>query len=324
MLLNIVWILIGLLTLFYGADWLVKGAARIASSFGVSPLVIGLTLVAFGTSTPELLVSVTAALGGSADISLGNIVGSNIANIGLILGLTALLFPISVHSRVLRRELPIMLAVSVLAFLFALDGTISLLDGFFLFMLLIGFNVLTYLSATGAVAAQDVAVAEFEAFEEVEGLVTPGVTVNRPLELGRVLLGVATLMIGAQALVNGATNIARAIGVSELVIGLTLVAFGTSLPELATSMVSAFRHEDDISVGNIIGSNIYNLLAVLGITALVQPIAVAPSIIRLQLPVMLLFSFALLPLARHASLARWQGALLFGGYAVFTGYLFLG
>ncbi|MDQ4076271.1 MAG: calcium/sodium antiporter [Chloroflexota bacterium] len=324
MLFDFILILFGLLTLFYGADWLVKGAARLASSFGVSPLVIGLTLVAFGTSTPELLVSILAALRRSSDIALGNVVGSNIANIGLILGLTAMIFPVVVHSQVMRRELPMMLGFSALTYALLLDRVIGRLDGLFLFVILVLFNVLTYRLAQQATARHDAAAAEFEEFEELEGLISDDEAINQPVELGRTVVGIVILVIGAQSLVSGATSIARAFGISELVIGITLVAFGTSLPELATSMVAAFRDEDDISVGNIVGSNIYNLLAVLGITALVRPISVAPSVLRLELPVMLAFSFILWPLIRDNVLARWQGALLFVGYILFTLFLFAG
>mgnify|MGYP001355570427 CR=1 FL=1 len=327
LLVNLFFILVGFVALFFGADWLVSGASRLAASFGISALVIGLTLVAFGTSTPELIVSLLAALRGSSDIALGNVVGSNIANIGLILGLTALVYPIIVRSRVLRRELPIMIGLSLLTYFFALNGAIDRLDGLVLFVLLIAFNSYIYWEARQAEESGDeAAVAEFEEYQELEHLTeSPDDAVtNRPRELARTLVGIAVLMVGAQLLVENASTLARSVGISELVIGITLVAFGTSLPELATSLVAASRDEDDISVGNIIGSNIYNLLAVLGLTALAQPITVPASALRIEIPIMLLFAIMLWPLARNEILSRWQGGLLFLGYLLFAAWLFVG
>jgi cation:H+ antiporter len=223
----------------------------------------------------------------------------------------------------MRRELPLMIGVSILTFILALNLDISRLDGVILFIGLIAFNVMAYMLAGEATKEHDSVVAEFEEFEELEGITVPP-TVNRPLELGRVIIGITVLVIGAQSLVSGASGLARAFGVSELVIGMTLVAFGTSLPELATSLVAASRNEDDISVGNIVGSNIFNLLAVLGITAIVSPIAVDPRVLRLELPVMLAFAILLWPIIRDNVLDRWQGAILLIGYIAFTIYLFVG
>jgi cation:H+ antiporter len=323
MFVSILLCVIGLIALYYGAEWLVKGAARLATSFGVSPLAIGLTLVAFATSVPELLVSITAAIGGSSDLALGNVVGSNIANIGLILGLTGLVFPIAIHSQVLRREFPLMLVFSLLAYLLALNGTIGMMEGLLLFGSLILFNVASYFVAEKAEEEGDEAAAEYQEYEALEDLIDEPARIRRRMEVARVVVGVFVLMIGARWLVTGATTIARGVGISELVIGMTLVAFGTSLPELATSMVSAFRRESDISVGNIIGSNIYNLLAVLGITSLVRPIIVAPATLRFELPVMLGFSLLLWPLIRDSQLQRWEGGLLLVGYLGFTAFLFV-
>lgn len=313
MFFDVVMILAGIAMLFYGADWLVEGAAKLATSFGIPALVVGLTLVAFGTSVPELLVSMIAASQGSSDIALGNVVGSNIANIGLVLGSTVLLFPIAVNRRVIRQEMPIMLGFSVLTFVLALNGSLSRLDGFLLFTGLIIFN---FIVVRKALRGEEVEVEELDDFLDEE-------EVNRLREVGRVVVGVLVLVVGARLLVLGATSLARQAGISELVIGITLVAFGTSLPELATSMVSAFRGDVDISVGNIVGSNIYNLLAVLGLTSLVRPITVAPQVVRFELPIMLAFSFILWPLLLGKTLGRWQGALLFVGYLVFTASLFV-
>lgn len=317
MVLNVVFVILGLLGLFYGADWLVKGAARLARSFGVPTLVIGLTVVAFGTSAPELLVSVTAALRGSSDIALGNVIGSNIANIGFILGLTGLLFPIAVHARVIRREIPLMIAISLVTYAIAFDGLISRFDGLILVAGLIAFNITAYVQATKG--EDEALLLEIEEFEELESITAPSA---RLTELGRIALGIAILMLGSRFMVDGAVAIARALGVSELVIGITLVAFGTSLPELATSLVAAFRKESDISVGNIIGSNIYNLLAILGITALVRPIPVAADTLRVEIPVMLAFSIALWPFVLDKKLHGWRAGVLFAAYLGFAIWLF--
>lgn len=311
--LDILLIIVGIAMLFYGADWLVEGAAKIAMSFGIPALVVGLTLVAFGTSVPELLVSVIAASKGSSDIALGNVVGSNIANIGLVLGSTILLFPITVNAQVARREMPIMIGFSLLTFILAWNGGLGRVDGLLLFVGLIFFNVISVRQAMkGDVVVED----------ELGDLVDEE-EVNLLREGGRVAIGVLILVIGAQCLVTGATSLARAAGISELVIGITLVAFGTSLPELATSMVSAFRGEMDISVGNIVGSNIYNLLAVLGLTSIVKPITVAPQVLSFELPIMLAFSFVLWPFLFGKVLGRLQGVLLFGGYLAFIISLFV-
>lgn len=311
MTLYLILIIIGLIGLYYGAEWLVKGSARLASSFGISPLVIGLTVVAFGTSTPELLVSVTAAIRDSGDISIGNVVGSNVANIGLILGLTALLFPITIGSRVVRRELPLMIGISLITFLIVLDGQLGRWDGLLLFAGLIVFNVVSY----SLTEEDDAALGEeFEEFEDLGQLTSQD---HRLLELGRALAGVIILVVGARLMVDGATGAAEILGISQVAIGVTLVAFSTSLPELATSLVAAFHDESDISVGNIIGSNIYNLLAVLGITALARPLSIRADILHFDFPVMLAFSIVLWPFVLNNRLGRWKAGLLLAGYIGF-------
>ncbi len=317
MMLNVIFVILGLLGLFYGADWLVKGAARLARSFGVPTLVIGLTVVAFGTSAPELLVSITAALRGASDIALGNVIGSNIANIGFILGLTGLVFPIAVHARVIRREIPLMIGISLATYALAFNGEISRLDGLLLVIGLIIFNVTAYMQA--AKGEDEALLLEIEEFEELESITAPS---TRLTEVGRIALGIAILMIGSQFMVDGAVAIAEALGVSRLVIGITLVAFGTSLPELATSFVAALRKESDISVGNIIGSNIYNLLAILGITALVRPIPVDERTLRVEFPVMLAFSVALWPFVLNRKLYGWRAGALLTAYVGFAVWLF--
>lgn len=322
MLFNLFLIAAGLAALFYGADWLVKGAVRIAQALGVPALVIGLTLVAFGTSMPEFIVSMTAAFRQNSDIALGNVVGSNVANIGLILGVVGLFFPIFVNSQVLRREVPQMLAISLIVWFFAWDGQIAQWEGVLLFIGVLLFTYYSYYTARRATRtdAELATVAEIEEFIESEG--DAPANVNFALESGRAVLGIIILMLGAQWLVEGATFIARTFGISELVIGLTLVAVGTSLPELATSLVSALRKEDDISVGNIVGSNIFNLLAVLGGTSAVRAVNVDIVSRTVDFPVMIGFSLVLVPLFWNGKMARWQGALLLLAYVGYCAYLF--
>jgi cation:H+ antiporter len=310
-------VILGLVGLFVGGEWLVRSAARLARSFGVSSLVIGLTVVAFGTSVPELLVSIDAALRGSSDIALGNVIGSNIANIGLILGLTGLIAPIAVDWSLIKREIPLMIAISFAVYLLALDGEISALDGLIMGVGFIAFNAYSYLAAK---ADRREISHELNEFQELEGLKGK---VNRLQELGRLVIAIALLMLGAQWTVTGAVSIARSFGVSELIIGITLVAFGTSLPELATSIMAALRRESDIAIGNVIGSNIANLLAILGITAIVRPIPVAPGLLAFELLVMIGFAALLLPFVFRRVLRRPSAVFLFAGYAGFIALSFL-
>ncbi len=310
MLLDAVYIVLGLIGLFLGGNWLVQGASRLAASLGISPIVIGLTVVAFGTSMPELLVSLDAALRGSSDIAIGNVVGSNIANIGLILGMTGLILTIPIHIQLIKREIPIMIAISVLVYLLALDGAISRLDGLLLFAGIIIFTtVLIILSRRERLPP--VEEHELEEEEHITG------SINRLVEIGRFVVGLAVLLVGANLLVTGAVDIARMAGISEVVIGLTLVAFGTSLPELVTAIIAAVKRHDDILFGNVIGSNIFNLLGILGATALVRPVQVAPSLLRFDLLVMIGFAVVVLPFALNRLLHRWEAAVLLAGYGGF-------
>lgn len=313
---HIVYIVIGLVGLFWGGEWLVKGAERLAVSFGISPLVVGLTIVAAGTSAPELIVNVSAALQGSTELALGNVVGSNIANIGLILGIAGLIAPIGVAAILVRREIPLMIAISGAAFLMALDHKIGRFDGI---ALTIGFILFTvtfiYLET------RDKPDEALHDFQELKAELTNG---HRLRELGRLLVGTVLLVIGAQAMVKGATAIAEEMGVSQLVIGLTLVAFGTSLPELATSIIASFRKQTDILVGNIIGSNIFNILLVLGTTGFIRNIPVASNSVRFDMPVMLVYSVVLLPVAFDLKLHRWEAAIFLVGYLAFVFLTFSG
>jgi cation:H+ antiporter len=312
-------VIVGLSGLFFGGNWLVKGAARLASSYGVSPVVIGLTVVALGTSTPELLVSLNAALEGTSDISIGNVLGSNIANVGLILGSTGLITPIIVHWQLIRREIPMMIGFSVFTFVLALDQTISRIDGLLLSGGFIAFTVLSYFLSR---RERREITPEIEEFDDAEHLIDLD-SRHRWRELGLIAAGIGLLMFGARLTVDGATAIARDVGVDELVIGLTLVAFGTSLPELATSVIAALRHENDIAVGNVVGSNITNLLLILGLTALARPIPIRAELLQLEFPVMLGFAIVLLPFTFKQVLRRAAAAALLAGYVGFSAFIFI-
>ena len=314
---NFLMIAAGLAGLFFGGEWLVKGSSRLARSFGISALIIGLTIVAIGTSMPELIVSTDAALRGSSDISVGNVIGSNIANIGLILGLAGLISPMVVKTSLVRREIPIMVGVTLLLLLLIGDGQISQVDGLLLLVGMVAFlSLLIYVEQRASTAEQVLeAGVEAELEREIDGAITAK---QRPREALRVLLGIALLVVGARLTVDGAVALARGIGVSELVIGITLVAVGTSLPELATSVVAAIRGEADISIGNVVGSNIANILLILGLTSVISPVTVAPQIIRLDIWVALGFALVLFPFALNQKLTRWEAGVLL---AVYVGYI---
>lgn len=298
------YILIGLVGLFFGGEALVRGSVNIARRMSISPLVIGLTVVGFGTSTPELLVSVQAALSGAPDIAIGNIVGSNIANILLIVGLTALVWPIRVAGVTLRRDTTFMIVAGLLLVpLFAL-GEIGRLAGT---ALLAGLSI--YLVWTFLRPGQDTATDGNEA-----------APMSVVMSLLWVAGGLVALMFGARFLVEGAVSIARDFGVSEAFIGLTIVAVGTSLPELATSLIAAFRRQSEIAIGNIVGSNIFNVFGILGLTALISPIPVASRFLTFDLPIMIAVSLVLTGLLlTRPQISRGVGALMLMGYA---GYVF--
>lgn len=314
MLETILGLLVGLAGLYFGGNWLVTGAARLARSLGISALIVGLTVVAIGTSTPELLVSVSAALSGSSDIALGNIVGSNIANIGLILGISGLIYPISVHVTLLRREIPIMIVVAIITYVLLNDGIVGRTDGL---LLLAGMVVFLAFLVISSRREQKV---KHNIPEEEEDEKFDPQSINRLRELGRVALGIAVLMIGAQFTVDNAANIARAMGISELVIGVTLVAVGTSLPELVTSVTAALKRESDIAIGNVVGSNIFNVLGILGATALIQPVGVQQQIISFDAWVMIGFSLLVLPFALNRKLERLEAIVFLIAYVVYVIY----
>lgn len=296
---------------------MVRGAAELASRFGIPPVVIGLTVVAFGTSAPELAVAIKSALTDQADIALGNVVGSNILNILLILGLAGMITPLIVGSRIVRADVPILIGISLLLFLFAFDGHISLLDGAILFAGSILYTIYAIFSAraesfpTGLGEKVD---------EDTPREHHPG------LSLMLVLVGLAMLVIGADILVDSAVVIARWLGVSELLIGLTVISIGTSLPEIATTVVAAFRGMRDMAVGNVVGSCLFNIMMVTGAAAVFSPsgLSVDPALIRFDLPVMLAATIACLPIfATGHLIARWEGVLFFLYYIAYTTYLIM-
>jgi cation:H+ antiporter len=311
-------VVLGLVSLVAGAELLVRGASRAASALGISPLVIGLTVVAFGTSSPELAASVRAGLAGASDLSVGNVVGSNVFNVLVILGLAAVLTPIAVDRQLLRLDVPFMVASSFLVWGLAADGRLSRVEGTVLLSGIVGYTALLIrLSRREPTALEAEYAAEIAA---------PRGPRPRTLALGALaaLGGLVMLVAGAGWLVDGATGVARLLGVDELVIGLTVVAAGTSLPELATSAVAAVRGHRDIAVGNVVGSNIFNLLSVLGVTAVVSPggIAFSDRALGRDLPVMVVVALACLPVFfTGLVVSRWEGGLLLAGYAAYAGWL---
>lgn len=318
MLQQVLMFLAGLAVLVVGADVLVRGASRLAVSFGVSPLVVGLTVVAFGTSAPEMAVSVGSALAGSPDLAIGNVVGSNIANVLLILGISALITPLLVDEQIIRQEIPIMIGASALLVVMALDGNIGLLESIALFGLVIAYTVfLVVQSRRASKAVQD----EFET--EI-----PTSTWDRhwAVQVGLIVGGLVMLVVGADWLVDSAVAFARAFGVSDLVIGLTVVAVGTSMPEIATSIVAAIRGQRDIAVGNVVGSNVFNILAVLGAAGIASGagLPVSEAARNFDLWVMLAVAFACLPIMiTGREIARWEGGVFLAYYAAYTAWLVL-
>ncbi len=301
---------IGLVAVLAGAELVVRGAGHAAARARIAPVVVGLTVVAFGTSAPELAISLRAALSEeAANIALGNIVGSNIANVLLVLGVSAALAPLIVAQRLIRSHVPIMIAASLGTALLALDGHLGTADGL---LLLAGLGL--YLAF--------IALRDRESAEEIPA---PG-KASVPQIGGLLLLGLALLVGGANFLIDAAAAIAGALGISDLVIGLTVVAVGTSLPELATSAVAVLRGEREMAVGNVVGSNIFNLLAVLGCAALLTPagVSVAPAALYFDLPVMIAVALACLPVFFTGyTIARWEGIVFLAYYAAYIAYLFL-
>jgi len=318
--LTLILFLLGLTALVVGAEWLVRGASRLAATVGVSPLVIGLTVVAFGTSSPELAVSVQAAWSGQADLSVGNVVGSNLFNVLFILGISAVITPLAVAYQLLRLDVPVMIVVSVLTLVLGWDGAISRLDGG-LFVA----GLLVYIGWLIRTSRQEVAAERAAAAAPDES--RPALSTRRVLaDFALILVGLGLLVLGSRWLVQGAVAIATALGVSQLVIGLTVVAVGKSLPEVAASIAAAVRGERDIAVGNVVGSNIFNILAVLGISSLVTPggVQVSAAALEFDIPVMIAAAVACLPIFYTGGIiSRWEGVLFLAYYGIYTAYLIL-
>lgn len=311
----------GFILLVFGAEVLVRGAARLAARFGISPLIIGLTVVAFGTSAPEMAVSTQSAFMGQGDIAIGNVIGSNIFNVLMVLGLSALIIPLVVSRQLVRFDVPIMIAAGFLAWFLALDGSYSRIDGLILFSGIVVYTGYLIISSLKAFKAGKTLASDDE--------YTTDINPHRFASLintAYLVIGLILLVTGSNLLVTGAVSLAQALGLSELVIGLTIIAIGTSLPELATSLIAAWKGERDIAVGNIVGSNLFNLLAVLGLAGLVSPenIAVARSAIEFDFPVMMAVMVACLPVFFAGySINRWEGALFLGYYVAYTAYLIM-
>lgn len=307
-----IYLLLGFIILLYSGDLLVKGGVALASHFKISTLVVGVTVVSFGTSAPELFVSLDAALSGSPDISIGNVVGSNISNIALVLGFTAILLPLPVRSNSIKYDWPVMMGASLLFYIFALNGKLQTIEGIAFVVLLIFFMVWTIWNSR----------------RENRNLSEEAKPAKQSIPVAVLLIAASSigLYFGASLLVGSAKNIAFDFGVSERVIGLTIVAFGTSVPELATSAVAAYKKEMDISIGNIIGSNIFNILGVLGVTSIIKNIRVSAEIISFDALFMLavsVFLFLLILPLKKGKLHRWKGVLLLSSYLFYVYLVFM-
>ncbi len=310
----------GLVLLILGADLLVRGASRLAAAFGVSPLVIGLTIVAIGTASPEIAVSLQAAANGQADLTLGNVLGSNIFNILFILGVTSIVAPIVIAEQLIRKDAPILLGVSLLAFALAFDGNLGAMDG-----AILGLLLTVYITFALKQSRSESNIVQKEYAEEYEQK-EPRTLRNTVLNIIFILIGLGLLVLGSNWLVDSAVQIARVLGVSELVIGLTIVAVGTSLPEVATSVIAALKGESDIAVGNAVGSNIFNLLGVLGIGALVSPngIAVAERVLQFDMLAMVFVALVTLPIFYlDKRISRVEGGLLLLYYVIYLVFVIL-
>ena len=316
MLGNILLVIAGLSLLVWGADRFVHGAASTARNLGIAPLLIGLTIVAFATSAPEILVAIVASTAGQPGLAIGNALGSNIVNIGLVLGVTAMIRPIKLESATLRREMPALLAVTLLTVSLFLDAYLSRIDGIVLLTGLV--IVMFWLARLGLIsAANDPIKRDFEAEIPTD--------VTMTMAIVWLIVGLGTLLVGAELLVSGAIGVATELGVSEVVIGILVVALGTSLPELAVSLASALKGEYGLAIGNIVGSNIFNLLAVIGVAATIEPAALAPTVLSLHVFVMVAFTLVLFAMSYDsdgkAQLSRLEGLALFIAFIAYDSYV---
>lgn len=311
MLLTIVILLAGLVVLILGGDFLVRGASNIALRLKLSPLVVGLTIVAFGTSAPELLISVKAALSGSPDLTMGNVVGSNICNLALVMGVTAMIFPIKVGINSIKIDWPMTMGSSILLFLLVREGWVEYYEGILFVAILIIYLVFIIRKSRK----------DNNALLSIEGELIqpePGAK-SQWKDGGYILLGIVGLFFGAEWFVGAAQTLAKELGVAERVIGITVLALGTSLPELATSAMAAWKKQTDIALGNLLGSNIFNILSILGITSIIKDIEVSPAIFKVDMVWMLAITFILLPMMIfQKDINRWEGGLLFTIYLVYT------
>ncbi len=311
------WFVAGLVLLVVGAELLVRGASRLAASVGISPLVVGLTVVSLGTSAPEASVSVSASLQGSGGLAYANIVGSNIFNVLFILGLCAVVAPLVVQHRLVRVDVPVMIGISLLTWLLSLDGTVSRWEGLLLVVLMLAYMVA---SVRGSRRETETVKREYA----TEHGARPTAPRRVPRDVGFIVAGLVLLVLGSRWLVTGAMAVAAALGVSDVIVGLTIVAAGTSLPEVATSIMATIRGERDIAVGNVIGSNIFNLLGCLGLASAAAPdgIPVPPNALAFDVPVMVATSFACLPIfVTGHRIVRLEGLLFFGYYVAYTAFL---
>ena len=308
MFIGIIFLIIGSAMLFYGAEFIVKGGSQLARYFGLSPIVIGLTVVAFGTSLPELVVSIVAAIGGSSPLAIGNVVGSNIANVGLVLGVSSLIFPIKINLSQIKNDLIIYIFVCLMFSAFCMNGSISRQEGLILFLSVLIYTWYSFYYSSRKNNDEDV------------NDKNPS---NLRMLFILIISGITLLSFGANLFVKGAIDIARYFGISEIVIGMTIVALGTSLPELATSVIASFRKEHAISIGNIVGSNLFNLLSVIGIVSLVSPIESPKEILFFEIPYMIIYGLILFPIGMlKQPIHRSTAAFLLIGYLLFIYQLF--
>jgi len=322
MVLTVVWFVTGLALLLFGASVLVHGASKLALSFGLSPLVVGLTVVAFGTSAPEMAVAVGAAYAGNADVAIGNVVGSNIFNVLVVLGLSAMIIPLAVHVQVIRQEMPILIGSALLLLVMGISGSISRGEGVLLFVLLLIYTAFLVIQAR-----RDSANNSQDFGDEITPAVAGHWDSRWYMQLVLILAGFAMLVFGSEWLVESAVIFARALGVSDLVIGLTIIAAGTSLPEVAASLAAAIKGERDMAVGNVVGSCVFNTLGCVGLAAMFSGAAglsLAPSLMNFDLWVMMAAFLACLPIfIAGREIARWQGFVFFGYYTAYVTFLIL-